>query len=156
MCFNGFVVHWPTMSKWLRSLLCSIKHGFTFTVNNSNSSPGCRVVFASTFKWSDSDAHTAPHHKQSGSFYDANSRCFVSPWMTICAMVPVYLGRPLYSHVNVRYTCLLLCSHVIKYTPGFPFSAFKACHPKIKTFYFAAENVDDMSRWVNEAVIVMP
>ncbi|KAM7374188.1 hypothetical protein PAMP_006862 [Pampus punctatissimus] len=24
--------------------------------------------------------------------------------------------------------------------------AFKACHPKIKTFYFAAENVDDMSR----------
>lgn len=28
----------------------------------------------------------------------------------------------------------------------FSFSAFKACHPKIKTFYFAAENVDDMSR----------
>ncbi|XP_031713028.1 connector enhancer of kinase suppressor of ras 2-like isoform X3 [Anarrhichthys ocellatus] len=27
--------------------------------------------------------------------------------------------------------------------------AFKACHPKIKTFYFAAENVDDMSRWLS-------
>uniref|UniRef100_UPI003AB0554A connector enhancer of kinase suppressor of ras 2-like n=1 Tax=Centroberyx gerrardi TaxID=166262 RepID=UPI003AB0554A len=27
--------------------------------------------------------------------------------------------------------------------------AFKACHPKIKSFYFAAENVDDMSRWLS-------
>ncbi|XP_061558131.1 LOW QUALITY PROTEIN: connector enhancer of kinase suppressor of ras 2-like [Phycodurus eques] len=27
--------------------------------------------------------------------------------------------------------------------------AFRACHPKIKTFYFAAENVDDMSRWLS-------
>ncbi|XP_037543478.1 connector enhancer of kinase suppressor of ras 2 [Nematolebias whitei] len=27
--------------------------------------------------------------------------------------------------------------------------AFKACHPKIKTFYFAAENIDDMSRWLS-------
>ncbi|XP_030637755.1 connector enhancer of kinase suppressor of ras 2 [Chanos chanos] len=27
--------------------------------------------------------------------------------------------------------------------------AFKACHPKIKNFYFAADNVDDMNRWLN-------
>ncbi|XP_029925332.1 connector enhancer of kinase suppressor of ras 2-like isoform X2 [Myripristis murdjan] len=27
--------------------------------------------------------------------------------------------------------------------------AFKACHPKIKSFYFAADNVDDMSRWLS-------
>uniref|UniRef100_A0A670I8Y3 Connector enhancer of kinase suppressor of Ras 2 n=1 Tax=Podarcis muralis TaxID=64176 RepID=A0A670I8Y3_PODMU len=27
--------------------------------------------------------------------------------------------------------------------------AFKACHPKIKSFYFAAEHLDDMSRWLN-------
>ncbi|XP_064413315.1 connector enhancer of kinase suppressor of ras 2 isoform X2 [Latimeria chalumnae] len=27
--------------------------------------------------------------------------------------------------------------------------AFKACHPKIKSFYFAAENLDDMNRWLN-------
>uniref|UniRef100_A0A3B3ZEW4 Uncharacterized protein n=1 Tax=Periophthalmus magnuspinnatus TaxID=409849 RepID=A0A3B3ZEW4_9GOBI len=27
--------------------------------------------------------------------------------------------------------------------------AFKACHPKIKTFYFAADDVDDMSRWLS-------
>ncbi|KAG7280225.1 hypothetical protein CRUP_037586 [Coryphaenoides rupestris] len=27
--------------------------------------------------------------------------------------------------------------------------AFKACHPRIKSFYFAAENVDDMVRWLS-------
>ncbi|XP_066104797.1 connector enhancer of kinase suppressor of ras 2 isoform X3 [Saccopteryx bilineata] len=27
--------------------------------------------------------------------------------------------------------------------------AFKACHPKIKSFYFAAEHLDDMNRWIN-------
>uniref|UniRef100_A0A8B9FAP3 Connector enhancer of kinase suppressor of Ras 2 n=1 Tax=Amazona collaria TaxID=241587 RepID=A0A8B9FAP3_9PSIT len=27
--------------------------------------------------------------------------------------------------------------------------AFKACHPKIKSFYFAAEHLDDMNRWLN-------
>ncbi|KAG1940645.1 connector enhancer of kinase suppressor of ras 2 isoform X2 [Pimephales promelas] len=27
--------------------------------------------------------------------------------------------------------------------------AFKACHPKIKSFYFAAENLDDMNRWLS-------
>uniref|UniRef100_A0A672T0Y1 Connector enhancer of kinase suppressor of Ras 2 n=1 Tax=Sinocyclocheilus grahami TaxID=75366 RepID=A0A672T0Y1_SINGR len=27
--------------------------------------------------------------------------------------------------------------------------AFKACHPKIKSFYFAADGVDDMNRWLN-------
>ncbi|XP_029459253.1 connector enhancer of kinase suppressor of ras 2 isoform X3 [Rhinatrema bivittatum] len=27
--------------------------------------------------------------------------------------------------------------------------AFKACHPKIKSFYFAADNLDDMNRWLN-------
>ncbi|KAM3934274.1 connector enhancer of kinase suppressor of ras 2 isoform 4-T4 [Leptodactylus fuscus] len=27
--------------------------------------------------------------------------------------------------------------------------AFKACHPKIKSFYFAADNLDDMSRWMS-------
>ncbi|XP_060747364.1 connector enhancer of kinase suppressor of ras 2 isoform X2 [Tachysurus vachellii] len=27
--------------------------------------------------------------------------------------------------------------------------AFKACHPKIKSFYFAADNVDDMNRWLS-------
>ncbi|XP_018100510.1 connector enhancer of kinase suppressor of Ras 2 L homeolog isoform X2 [Xenopus laevis] len=27
--------------------------------------------------------------------------------------------------------------------------AFKACHPKIKSFYFAADNLDDMSRWLS-------
>ncbi|XP_056414590.1 connector enhancer of kinase suppressor of ras 2 isoform X4 [Hyla sarda] len=27
--------------------------------------------------------------------------------------------------------------------------AFKACHPKIKSFYFAADNLDDMSRWIS-------
>lgn len=25
-------------------------------------------------------------------------------------------------------------------------SAFKACHPKVKSFYFAADGVDDMNR----------
>ncbi|XP_058482768.1 connector enhancer of kinase suppressor of ras 2-like isoform X2 [Solea solea] len=33
--------------------------------------------------------------------------------------------------------------------------AFKACHPKIKTFYFAAENVDDMSRWLSRLSMVV-
>lgn len=28
-------------------------------------------------------------------------------------------------------------------------SAFKACHPKIKSFYFAADGVDDMNRWLS-------
>ncbi|XP_051532830.1 connector enhancer of kinase suppressor of ras 2-like isoform X2 [Myxocyprinus asiaticus] len=27
--------------------------------------------------------------------------------------------------------------------------AFKTCHPKIKSFYFAADNVDDMNRWLS-------
>ncbi|XP_069801244.1 connector enhancer of kinase suppressor of ras 2 isoform X2 [Dendropsophus ebraccatus] len=27
--------------------------------------------------------------------------------------------------------------------------AFKACHPKIKSFYFAADNLDDMNRWIS-------
>ncbi|XP_069617585.1 connector enhancer of kinase suppressor of ras 2 isoform X9 [Ranitomeya imitator] len=27
--------------------------------------------------------------------------------------------------------------------------AFKACHPKIKSFYFAADNLDDMNRWMS-------
>uniref|UniRef100_A0A7D9NLT4 Connector enhancer of kinase suppressor of Ras 2 n=1 Tax=Xenopus tropicalis TaxID=8364 RepID=A0A7D9NLT4_XENTR len=27
--------------------------------------------------------------------------------------------------------------------------AFKACHPKIKSFYFAADNLDDMNRWLS-------
>ncbi|XP_008306541.1 connector enhancer of kinase suppressor of ras 2 [Cynoglossus semilaevis] len=27
--------------------------------------------------------------------------------------------------------------------------AFKACHPKIKSFYFAADRVDDMNRWLS-------
>ncbi|XP_075903743.1 connector enhancer of kinase suppressor of ras 2 [Nelusetta ayraudi] len=27
--------------------------------------------------------------------------------------------------------------------------AFKACHPKVKSFYFAAEGVDDMNRWLS-------
>uniref|UniRef100_A0AAY4A8A1 Connector enhancer of kinase suppressor of ras 2 n=1 Tax=Denticeps clupeoides TaxID=299321 RepID=A0AAY4A8A1_9TELE len=27
--------------------------------------------------------------------------------------------------------------------------AFKACHPKIKNFYFAADSVDDMNRWLS-------
>ncbi|GAA6076045.1 connector enhancer of kinase suppressor of ras 2 isoform X3, partial [Tachysurus ichikawai] len=27
--------------------------------------------------------------------------------------------------------------------------AFKACHPKIKSFYFAADGVDDMNRWLS-------
>lgn len=27
-----------------------------------------------------------------------------------------------------------------------PSSAFKACHPKVKSFYFAADGVDDMNR----------
>ncbi|XP_020644830.2 connector enhancer of kinase suppressor of ras 2 isoform X2 [Pogona vitticeps] len=27
--------------------------------------------------------------------------------------------------------------------------AFKACHPKIKSFYFAAEHLDDLNRWLN-------
>ncbi|XP_056302816.1 connector enhancer of kinase suppressor of ras 2 [Danio aesculapii] len=27
--------------------------------------------------------------------------------------------------------------------------AFKACHPKIKSFYFAADNVEDMNRWLS-------
>uniref|UniRef100_A0A672Q4G6 Connector enhancer of kinase suppressor of Ras 2 n=1 Tax=Sinocyclocheilus grahami TaxID=75366 RepID=A0A672Q4G6_SINGR len=27
--------------------------------------------------------------------------------------------------------------------------AFKACHPKIKSFYFAADSVDDMNRWLS-------
>uniref|UniRef100_A0AAY4AAB7 Connector enhancer of kinase suppressor of ras 2 n=1 Tax=Denticeps clupeoides TaxID=299321 RepID=A0AAY4AAB7_9TELE len=27
--------------------------------------------------------------------------------------------------------------------------AFKACHPKIKSFYFAADSVDDMTRWLS-------
>lgn len=26
-------------------------------------------------------------------------------------------------------------------------SAFKACHPKVKSFYFAADGVDDMNRY---------
>lgn len=43
-----------------------------------------------------------------------------------------------------------LILHIIKLLS---FSAFKACHPKIKTFYFAAENIDDMSRWVYKALI---
>uniref|UniRef100_A0A3B3WBY9 Connector enhancer of kinase suppressor of Ras 2b n=1 Tax=Poecilia mexicana TaxID=48701 RepID=A0A3B3WBY9_9TELE len=34
--------------------------------------------------------------------------------------------------------------------------AFKACHPKIKTFYFAAENVDDMSRESDHEDMEMP
>ncbi|KAG8590035.1 hypothetical protein GDO81_006601 [Engystomops pustulosus] len=29
--------------------------------------------------------------------------------------------------------------------------AFKACHPKIKSFYFAADNLDDMNRWISRA-----
>ncbi|KAM4796700.1 connector enhancer of kinase suppressor of ras 2 isoform 3-T3 [Rhinophrynus dorsalis] len=29
--------------------------------------------------------------------------------------------------------------------------AFKACHPKIKSFYFAADNLDDMNRWLSRA-----
>uniref|UniRef100_A0A8B9JTE9 Connector enhancer of kinase suppressor of Ras 2b n=1 Tax=Astyanax mexicanus TaxID=7994 RepID=A0A8B9JTE9_ASTMX len=32
--------------------------------------------------------------------------------------------------------------------------AFKACHPKIKSFYFAADNVDDMNRWDNIELIM--
>ncbi|XP_031428193.1 connector enhancer of kinase suppressor of ras 2 [Clupea harengus] len=31
--------------------------------------------------------------------------------------------------------------------------AFKACHPKIKSFYFAADSVDDMTRWVSRLSI---
>ncbi|XP_018417938.1 PREDICTED: connector enhancer of kinase suppressor of ras 2 isoform X5 [Nanorana parkeri] len=27
--------------------------------------------------------------------------------------------------------------------------AFKACHPKIKSFYFAADSLDDMNRWIS-------
>ncbi|KTF86086.1 hypothetical protein cypCar_00025961 [Cyprinus carpio] len=29
------------------------------------------------------------------------------------------------------------------------YCAFKACHPKIKSFYFAADNMDDMNRWLS-------
>nr|KAF6320473.1 connector enhancer of kinase suppressor of Ras 2 [Pipistrellus kuhlii] len=32
--------------------------------------------------------------------------------------------------------------------------AFKACHPKIKSFYFAAEHLDDMNRWLNRINIL--
>ncbi|XP_062309292.1 connector enhancer of kinase suppressor of ras 2-like isoform X2 [Osmerus eperlanus] len=33
--------------------------------------------------------------------------------------------------------------------------AFKACHPKIKSFYFAAENVDDMNRWLSRLTMAV-
>ncbi|XP_056140768.1 connector enhancer of kinase suppressor of ras 2-like [Lampris incognitus] len=33
--------------------------------------------------------------------------------------------------------------------------AFKACHPKIKSFYFAAENVDDMVRWLSRLTMAV-
>lgn len=43
-----------------------------------------------------------------------------------------------------------MCSFVeiLLYLYSFP-SAFKACHPKIKSFYFAADGVDDMNRWLS-------
>ncbi|KAG9485750.1 hypothetical protein GDO78_008702 [Eleutherodactylus coqui] len=31
--------------------------------------------------------------------------------------------------------------------------AFKACHPKIKSFYFAADNLDDMNRWISRVSV---
>ncbi|KAL0994315.1 hypothetical protein UPYG_G00120560 [Umbra pygmaea] len=33
--------------------------------------------------------------------------------------------------------------------------AFKACHPKIKSFYFAAENLDDMNRWLSRLTMAV-
>ncbi|XP_045078408.1 connector enhancer of kinase suppressor of ras 2-like isoform X3 [Coregonus clupeaformis] len=33
--------------------------------------------------------------------------------------------------------------------------AFKACHPKIKSFYFAADNVDDMNRWLSRLTMAV-
>lgn len=35
---------------------------------------------------------------------------------------------------------------LLKYFAVPPSSAFKACHPKVKSFYFAADGVDDMNR----------
>uniref|UniRef100_A0A8C8MJX6 Connector enhancer of kinase suppressor of Ras 2b n=1 Tax=Oncorhynchus tshawytscha TaxID=74940 RepID=A0A8C8MJX6_ONCTS len=33
--------------------------------------------------------------------------------------------------------------------------AFKACHPKIKSFYFAADNADDMNRWLSRLTMAV-
>uniref|UniRef100_A0A6Q2XFB8 Connector enhancer of kinase suppressor of Ras 2b n=1 Tax=Esox lucius TaxID=8010 RepID=A0A6Q2XFB8_ESOLU len=33
--------------------------------------------------------------------------------------------------------------------------AFKACHPKIKSFYFAADNMDDMNRWLSRLTMAV-
>lgn len=94
-----------------------------------------------------------PQNNQSALSHDAQSCCFgVSMNQYIHGHVSVYFSSRQHSHGNASHTLLSFCLRVIKYVP---FSAFKACHPKIKTFYFAAENVDDMSRWVNEAFIAV-
>lgn len=94
-----------------------------------------------------------PQNNQSALSHDAQSCCFgVSMNQYMHGHVSVYFSSRQHSHGNASHTLLSFCLRVIKYVP---FSAFKACHPKIKTFYFAAENVDDMSRWVNEAFIAV-
>lgn len=85
-----------------------------------------------------------PQNNQSALSHDAQSCCFgVSMNQYMHGHVSVYFSSRQHSHGNASHTLLSFCLRVIKYVP---FSAFKACHPKIKTFYFAAENVDDMSR----------
>lgn len=49
-----------------------------------------------------------------------------------------------YSPARLPRPLLPSCT-VSLFVPSLP-SAFKACHPKVKSFYFAAEGVDDMNR----------
>lgn len=113
---------------------------------------GCTIAHLTR----NTDVNTAPHRKPKGFILWCKTSALLSQsCLTHVWSGPVYLSGPLYSDANVRYMSSFSALTCVSTCHRFPFSAFKACHPKIKTFYFAAENVDDMSRWVNEAVIVM-
>lgn len=54
----------------------------------------------------------------------------------------------IYMCMYVQFTCSWMyeCVPACKNNTLYPSSAFKACHPKVKSFYFAADGVDDMNR----------
>lgn len=71
-----------------------------------------------------------------------------------CSMKTVHMGtvhtctyRLLY--LKFIWHCVmneLVLQNISPSSPPHLFSAFKACHPKVKSFYFAADGVDDMNR----------
>ena len=79
---------------------------------------------------------------------------FVILCMLLCASLPmcVFLSALYVNYSLCAPVCVCVCvcararAGVCVHARVCVFSAFKACHPKVKSFYFAADGVDDMNR----------